>query len=78
MISIGDKSVSLISKAAAITEDYFKEALKNVDDSELLELQRDIARLEKQGIWSIRIVEVMKRAKMISDADQMLSRYEAA
>ena len=78
MLNIADKCISLISKAAAIDVTYFMEALKNVDDTVLFDLQCDIERLEKSGIWSIQIIEIMKRAKLISDADQLMSRYHAA
>ena len=78
MMNIAYKSTSLISKAAAIEVAYLEEALANVENSELLDLQNDISRLENTGTWSVRIIELMKRAKLIADADEMLSRFEAA
>ena len=78
MLNITQTSKSLISKSAAIPTRCLEEAMENVDNAELSALVADIKRLELSGAWSTRLIELLKRARLIADAEAMMAKYEAA
>ncbi len=78
MFDIAEKSMSEISRAAALHTKYLEAALAGIGPSEMYEFKRDVALLEAKGSWSARIIEVMKRGRLIADADAMMARMEAA
>ena len=78
MFDIVENGVNVMARAAALSSQYLVEAMLSVDKEELTDLRHDLERLEGQGVWSSRIIEIMRRARLISDADQMLQRLEAA
>lgn len=73
-----EASVNVMARAAALSSQYLVEAMLSVDTEEMPDLQKDLDRLNGEGVWSARIIEIMRRARLISDADQMLQRMEAA
>ncbi len=73
-----DKCVSVMERAAALGGQYLLEAMSSIENQELDKLRSDLERLEDQGVWSSRIIEIMRRARLIFEADQMLERMEAA
>ena len=78
MNGIAEKNVTAMSQAAALSTRYLEEALSNVSNDELADIQNDIEMFEYVGTWSARIIDIMKRARCLADADQMLARFEAA
>lgn len=73
-----ENGVNVMARAAALSSQYLVEAMLSVENHELDDLRRDLEQLDGQGVWSTRIIEIMRRARLISDADQMLKRMEAA
>ena len=78
MFDMVENGVNVMARAAALSSQYLVEAMLSVENHELDDLRRDLEQLDGQGVWSTRIIEIMRRARLISDADQMLKRMEAA
>ena len=78
MFDVVEKSVATISKAAALPAHYLEEALGALNCAELFDLVADFEILSKTGKFTARIIELMKRARLIADADRMMARFEAA
>lgn len=77
-LSIGDRCLRALSKAAASETSYILSALANQSENELAEIIEDIWSFETQGRVSERIIDVLNRARCLSDADAMLAKFEAA
>ena len=78
MFKIKEANMDKMTKAAALETSYLREALARVADEELSDILVDIKNLETKGVWSTRIVDLMQRARLIMEADQMLARFDAA
>ncbi len=77
MTPIDSTNLCAIATAAALDTKFVEQALSNVASGELVRINEDIVDVEFGLPRSTRLVEIMQRARLISDADAMLARLEA-